>query len=181
MFALIIVPFILMEFHVRRKRYFAENHLRKPPILIFAWRTVQIFLLQVNQAIGVALVPFHTIFGQLCVTVVCMLLRQYNTMNLTIRLLYITWGLMGFLFWFVALFVGGCVHLYSKRTLNSWKYNNWKGLSKQQLKELNKFRKSCPPLSIAYERAYVIRRLSALKFVRALSRGVFRVLLTLKF
>ncbi len=45
---------------------------------------------------------------------------------------------------------------------------------------MDKFRKSCKPVMIRYERTYIIRRITVLRYSRGLLKGIFRTVLILR-
>lgn len=179
LYAFIVIPFIVMEFRVDRKSYFALDKLRTLPLLLKEWRIVQIFIIHVNAYLGPGMIPAHSLFTKLSVVSLYMVIRGDQGMSYTTRLMFKLWAFMCTVFWGTALLLGGIVYLDGQKIFKSWKYNKWTGVSKLDKKIMSKFRKSCYPLSMAYGRTYVIKRLAVLKFVRQLSVGLLRALLAL--
>lgn len=180
-YGLLVVPFVLFEFRVGRKpgKYFAVANLRKPPTLQIAWRTVQVLQLNINNLLGVFLVPTHSFFGDFCVLSVYIIFKHHQMMAVSTKVMLVTWVALSSLFWCLVLLMGGCIHFYGLKVLSSWKYHKWGELTAREKKILSKFGKSCAPLSIAYGKTFVIRRLTVLKFIRGLVKGIFRALLTI--
>lgn len=69
------------------------------------------------------------------------------------------------------------MHLQGERVLMSWKLNQWK--NKEETRFMSKFSKSCKPIMIHCGKAYIVRRLTVLKYIRGLMKGIFRTMLTL--
>lgn len=177
-YILFILPFIILEFRLGRKSYHAPNFLREFPHLPIAYRTVQLFQLQVNSLFGLFLVPTQIIVSKLTVYSIFMLISSTNAATV----LYVIWTLTavgGVFAWGTLLLFGGNLYWYGKKILESWKYRgNW--YNNKEKKFMSKFRRSCAPLAIAHGKTYVIKRLTVFKFLRGLSIGIFRTLLTLK-
>lgn len=179
-YAVTVVPFVVLEFRVNRKpdRYFALPELRRPPLLWHAWRTAQVLQLKVNDLLGIFIVPTQALFGKMIVFGTYHLARHYSEMPHFSSMVLISWTASLGVFWCTVLLMGGYLYFYTGRVLNSWKYASWSELDKDERKIMKKFRKSCLPLSIGYGKTFVIKRLSVLKFIKGLSRSIFRILLT---
>lgn len=181
LYGVLIVPFIILEFRVGRNpsSYYACHDLRKPPLLWISWRTVQILQLKINDLLCPLLVPTQFLFGKMVVLITFMLFKYGSSLPPSKRIIWILWATMGCIFWSLILLMGGYIHLYGKKILNSWKYHKWNNLTKVQKKCMSKFRKSCYPWSVSHGKTYVIKRLTVLKFIRGTIAGIFRALLTL--
>lgn len=180
LYGVIVVPFILLEFRLgRKRRYFAVNSLRRPPCIWVGWRTVQLLQNQINTLLGVYIAPTQAIFGQMVVTCVFMLFHYNNELSVANKIGLCVWIVLVTIFWSLVLLMGGLVHFYGLKVIDSWKYHDWKEISMRDKKAMKKFRKSCRPLAIGYGNTYVIKRLTVLKFIRSLIRGIFRALMTL--
>lgn len=180
-YGVLIVPFIILEFRVGRNpsSYYACHELRKPPLLWNAWRIVQIVQLKINDLLCPLLVPTQFFIGKMVVLIMYMLIKYGSTLPSHIRIMWILWATIGAIFWSLILLMGGYIHLYGSKILDSWKYHKWSNLTKFEKKAMSKFRKSCCPLSIAHGKTYVIKRLTVLKFIRGIIAGIFRALLTI--
>lgn len=181
LYSVVIVPFILLEFRVDRKKssYFACHKLRTPPLLWSAWRTVQVLQGRINDFIGIVLIPVQMICSKMVVICVFLVIQHSNELSPSRKLLWIIWAVLTGIFWSMVLLLGGYIYLYGKKVLISWKYHKWEGISRLEKRIMSRFRKSCIPISVAYGSTYVIKRLTVLKFVRGLVTSLFRVLLTI--
>ncbi len=181
LYGVIIVPFIVLEFRIGRNpfKYFACCELRKPPLLWSAWRTVEILQLKINDLLGVILIPCQFLFGKLVVLITFMIIKLGHELSTSEIIMFSLWAVGSGLTWSLILLMGGYIHMFGRKILESWKYHKWIGLTKVEKKQMKKFRKSCCPLSISYGKAYVIKRLTVLKFIRGIIAGIFRALLTI--
>lgn len=83
---------------------------------------------------------------------------------------------LGFsIFWGYALHFGGYFVSQNVKTLRSWIKLNWNYGDK---KYIQKFAKSCKPLQMGEQTRFKFNKLSLLFFIRGISRGVVRILLT---
>ncbi len=180
-YGVVVVPFIMLEFRVNRNpsKYFACPELRSPPLLWNAWRTVQIFQSKINDLLGVVIIPTQFLLGKLVVLIVFLIMKHGKELSTSKRVMWIAWAALAGLFWSLVLLMGGYIHLYGRKILDSWKYHKWVGLTNLEKKQMKKFRKSCCPLSISYGKAYIIKRLTVLKFIRGIIAAIFRMLLTI--
>lgn len=107
-----------------------------------------------------------------------MILKHGSEMDKISVAVLVSWGIAAATFWGVILIMGGGLYLNGNNLLLSWKYHsNWP--DKFQKEVFHKFRRSCRPFVLNYGRWYVIKRLTVLKFVRSLCRGIFKALLAL--
>jgi len=172
-----IVPFVLLEFRLGRKSYFAIDELRKPPMLLSAYRTIQVLQTIGLNPLGPCIIPTQAYFGQVIVFCAYMVFKHHDNMKRSLVIMMIAWACISAVFWSTVLLMGGYLHLYGKKVLESWKYHEWS--SRTEGKLVTKFQKSCSPIMINHGKAYIIRRITVLKFIRGFTRGVFRTLLTL--
>jgi hypothetical protein len=107
------------------------------------------------------------------------LIKQWNTLDSASK------GMLGMaaitllVFWVGVLETAGRFHKLSRSSIKSWKKEGKMSGSKYERKVIGRFCKSCKPLSMGLEGTFVIKRLSAIKFLRAVIKGTFRALVTL--
>lgn len=175
------IPFVIFELKLGRlkKAYKSCKTLRDPLInLMMAFRTCQIVQLLLNNVLGIFLVPTHFLVCQFVVMGTYTVVKHIHELTVTTSVFAIFVLVNVGLFWGTFLMMGGYAHLYGVKVLESWKYyKNYK--SRNEKKLMSKFRKSCKPIMINYYSYFIMRRLSVLKFVRSLSRGILRALLAL--
>ncbi len=70
--------------------------------------------------------------------------------------------------------ISGRIHEDAKKTIKSWKNIEFSSLHER--KYMSRFRKCCRPLKLGIEGTFTIKRLSVLKFMRAIIKGTFRAL-----
>lgn len=177
-YGIFFVPFVVRELRVDRKSYKSVPELRQPSGLMPAYRSSQILQNQVNGLMGYFILPSQTMVTQIILLNTFTLITQSQHMSIPTLALMCVWTLTVAVFWSVILLMGGYLHFYGVKILTSWKYHAWP--TKRDKKLMSKFRKSCPPIQVNFQKAYVIKRLTVLKFIRGLSRGILRILLTLK-
>lgn len=174
----LFTPFIVRELCLdRRKNYKTSERLRRPLHLLLTFRSAQILQIRFLQAFQYIIVPSQTIVMQIVFLSTFMLIKHNDKVSTATSAMLGSWSLCSAATWCTFLSMGGYLHWYGRKTLMSWKYHQW--ASSVQKKHMSKFRRSCRPLTINMGRTYVITRLTVLKFMRGLSRGVFRTLLTL--
>ncbi|CAL8125332.1 unnamed protein product [Orchesella dallaii] len=176
-YGLHILPFLFKELRMGRTNYETPSEVRQPQNLIVAYRSLQLFQQLVNNLVGKFIVPTQAIVTKLIVLSSYMAIKHGDKMEKASFFLIITWAGLAALFWSLMLMIGGHLHVHGKRVLDSWKYHRWGRPFDTKL--MSKFRKSCRPIMVSFGNTYRIRRLSGLKFIRGLSRGILRALLTL--
>lgn len=83
---------------------------------------------------------------------------------------------LGFgIFWGVLLHFGGYYFTQNLKTVRSWGKLEW---SLEDKKYIKKFIKSCKPLQMGDQARFKFNKLTLLFFIRGISRGVVRILLT---
>jgi hypothetical protein len=142
-------------------------------------RSFQLLHKSVFGAIGFALIPLHFICGQF--VVFC----QYSLITGWSGLDSVSKGMLGIngtallMFWVGVLETAGRFHKLSRSSIKRWKKEGKMSESKYERKFIGRFCKSCKPLSMGLEGTFVIKRLSAMKFLRAVIKGTFRAVVTL--
>lgn len=172
-----LVPFCTEELNVEKSKYNTVRSLRLPNRLIIVYREVQTLQRVVMAVLGMLLVPLQTLITQLVMFVSFLMSKHRNKMGTTTQMVMVSWAIISMCTWILVLEVSGYIHKYGEEVLKSWKYHVWKTPFERRL--MNKFRKSCKPIMVHYERAYTVKRITVLKYVRGIIKGVFRTLLTL--
>ncbi|CAL8125326.1 unnamed protein product [Orchesella dallaii] len=176
-YALVVVPFILKELRLGRRYYVSVPALRQPANLMMAYRTAQILHERVLNIFQYLIVPLQTVITNLIIFCCVMIIKYGRNLKPSSIGMLVSWGLFGLGFWYLVLLLGGYLYMNGKKVLLSWKYHLWN--RRAEAKMMSKFRRSCRPIMINFGRTYVIKRLSVLKFLRGVSRGILRTLLTL--
>lgn len=174
---LFVVPFVLTELRMDQKVYVSRCQLRRPSNIILVYRSAQILLIKFLNILKYLLVPTQTIITNITLFSSVMLIKQGDRMSKASKAMLGSWGIVCAVGWTLLLMNGGYMHLYGNKLLDSWKCYQWQTRKDKAI--MSKFRRSCKPLMIHFGRTYVIRQLSVLKFIRSISRGIFRALLTL--
>lgn len=174
------LPFVLKELCLGRPSYKSPSHLRSSlNTLILEYRAAYILQGKLMAILEKFIVPTEAVARKFVILCGCILIKDWSTMKITTLILIVGWGGSVFIWWCLVLFMGGLLHYYGQRILDSYKFHGRKYASRFQRRLLSKFRKSCRPIMIHYGRMYRIRRITLLKFFRGISTGIFRVLLVL--
>ncbi|CAL8081110.1 unnamed protein product [Orchesella dallaii] len=183
-YAMYIIPLVVNEMSFAKRgskkkpMYKTRGSLRQPEVLKCYYRRVEILHLYLLKLFGLILVPIQTLIYQLVLFCNFMLLTKFDSLSKPTTIMLIIWSGFGTFGWTLTLHIGGQMHVRSSQTLSSWGRHDW-GTPRDN-KMMSKFRKSCLPLKLGYERTFIIRRLTVLKFLRGVIKGTFRTLLTTK-
>jgi hypothetical protein len=176
----VVVPLVTTEFKANQKQYMTYNILRKNPInLSHMYREFSILHNSAMKLLDFVILPYHSLFSQIIMFCNFSLISGLKAGKKTyIILSYALLSIFVKMLWLIILEIGGRFHTHSKKTIASWKMLKMK--DKRSEKYLSKFRKSCRPLWIGTEGVFIFKRLSALKFLRAIVRGTFRIILAVR-
>ncbi len=176
LFGLIVVPFLIKELTLDRKSYLSSRQLRTPSNIILVYRSSHILISKILVVLEYMIVPTQTIVTNVTLFSSVMLIKHGDKMSMASKGMLGSWSVVAAVGWTLALWVPGYMHYFGKKLLNSWKYHKWTTRGDKAV--MSKFRKSCKPFMIHFGKVYAIRRLSVLKFIRSISRGIFRTLMT---
>lgn len=171
-----IIPFGIFEFNLQRKSFKTVAIIRTPQKMSLIFREIQILVQQYNQVFGCILVPMQTLLTQFVMFTTYLFSKYADKIDTSLKATMVIWTTIATLTWIVSLEVGGIISMYGEKVLLSWKYHKWE--NRQEKRYMSKFRKSCKPLMVQYGRTFVIRRITVLKYIRGLLKGVLRTLLT---
>lgn len=160
-------------------KYFTLNKLRHPYNLVKNWKAVEIFVRVACIYFGRFLIPMQTVFTQLilfCNVAMIVFAKDLETTSKIVLPMISVTAMLGYS---IFLTMAGKVFTSSKATLNSWKLERWSKES-QDRKYMKKVRSACQPMSACAGKYFVIRPKSTLNFIRAVSRGTFRSLITFR-
>lgn len=161
-----------------RGRQKIMSNFRTSDVFPLKYRQFQILHLQFNEVYSSAIMPMQTVVTFLAVFCNFSLVRhkgKLTTSNVVILWIW-TAGATGF--WLIVLFYCGSMYNQSARVLLIIRNNDWG--SKRKNTMMKKFVRSCSPISYGYGKMYVIRMISTFKFITNVTRGTFKVLLTVK-
>lgn len=171
---------ILREFQLDLKpksRYVITPQFRKPRNIMLGYRVTQVMHQLTMYVVCHILVSTQSITTNLFVVSMYTLIRDGDRMNLFTKVNLFMWGSATAVYWCFILHFGGYVYLQGGNILKSWKRHDWGNRYHNRL--MGKFRRSCRPLTISYQKMFTMRKLTMLRFVRGLTRGIFRMLLAL--
>ncbi|CAL8146820.1 unnamed protein product [Orchesella dallaii] len=173
---------LLGEFHcgqnqqnIRKK---TSNEFQKIVNITFNYRKLELLHLKLTHLWREFLLPMESlvlmlgVFGNFTLITYTEILTPLNAVIILIWILIATS--------LVLLGLNFCGALYTRGfdVLSSMRNKDWGSTINNKI--MKKFVKSCRPIQIGYGRMYAIRKLSVLKYMRTLTRGTMRVLLTLK-
>lgn len=176
-YGVLIMPLFVNEFRLGKPSYKTSDNLRQAGNLVKMYRAMQLLQINlINELLGRFLVPMQSVATILFVFSSFMLIRHGKTLDTLSCCLMGSWAFLATTFWGGVLLIGGILHSKGLKTLGSWKKYQWK--NRMERKVMGKFGKSCKPVMISFGKAYVIRKATFLIFIRGLTRGLMRVLLT---
>lgn len=176
-YGVLVVPFLMKEIRLDRTNYKSRKLLRQPLHLTHFYRSAQILQIRLLTMVQFMIIPTQTLISYLILFSSVMLIKFGNIMSLVSKGMLVSWILASLIFWASSLAIGGHMYWFGKKILVSWKCYSWS--NRRDKVYMSKFRKSCKPLMLNFGRTYVIRPLSVLKFLRGISRGIFKALLTI--
>lgn len=160
------------------RKYRTLNILRSPSHLVHTWRAIDVFMKSTCLSIGIMLIPIQVIITHLAlfcnITVILFSRRLEPTSKLVVPCI----SLLATIGWSAFLSLAGKLFLTSGLTLKSWRLEMWKSGKERMFME--RFKRSCQPLSIAAARYYVVRPKSTLSYLKSVSRGTCRSLIALR-
>ncbi len=174
---LVHIPFIVNELNVSRSKYVTTESLREAENLKLVYRMAQILQVRINLLFGRLLFPLQSFANLAFVFGSFVAIRHRDQMSTVPLLMVVSWTCAAGFGWGLVLVMGGYLQSHGVKILGSWKRHEW--LSKKEKKEMAKFAKSCRPITLCYGKMFAIRKISLLVFLKGLSRGLIRAILTL--
>ncbi|CAL8099144.1 unnamed protein product [Orchesella dallaii] len=169
-----LAPFVNKELHFGRKSYRTLNTLRQPADFVRIYRSFQIINMHAMSICGYFIIPQQIIFGHFIVFCNTMLITNFHKMPMTTVIILSMWSVTSTVYWSAVLAFGAHLYHRGEIMMNSWRRHTWE--TQKYRKYMNKFRKSCKPITLHFGRTFVIRRLSVLKFIKGLTVSTFRAL-----
>ena len=124
------------------------------------------------------IIPYPVAAGYMNVFFAYTLIYSYGEMNSSTKVLFGIGAPPVFLIWaFFMLSIGGRVYSESKKTKREWR-PKWRDA--EEARYIRRLKKSFRPLWVEMPGFIKINHLSAFKFLKAVTRGIFRALLALK-
>jgi len=161
-----------------KHRYQTRNSLRTVKNIIVEYRSTEILHLNCMELLGFVMIPMHSIAANLVLFCNFIVITKRDEMNPFVLATLVTWSFGTGMFWYTVLELGRYIYTRGKKTLVSWKYADWGSRINDRI--MSRFRKSCRPFMFQYGSTYVMSRRTPLKYLKGLTTGTFRVLLTLK-
>jgi len=175
----ITVPLLKKEFvGGLTSRYLTRNKLRKPCNLSREYLCVELLHKQAMYIYGVLTIIGQALTVQFVSYCNYTLLRNWNELEMVMKVLIIMMTIDMTLFWGVTLEVSGRFYVNSTRALESWRLLRLD--SAEEIVFMEKFKKRCKPLAHGLEGYRKITRLSILEFIGCIARITIRALLALE-
>jgi len=175
---LLLVSFstTLKEFILNKpEKYITKNSLRSLSTILREYRSLEILQKQFLELYGFIFIPFQFLVGNAILYIIYTLLKHGPVLPGSTKLLLILCGINLAIIWPVVLESCGKLHQQGSAIIRSWRYMN----CGRHRKYFSKFRKRCKPFSVGTQGLFTIKRLTVLKFLKGITRGTFRMLLTL--
>lgn len=177
-YGVLVVPFVVRELRLGRKKYRSLSKLREQETLIMEYRGAEILQKIFNNLVGRFLLVFQTLVTLMFKICGFMVIKHGKDMDAVPFVLMLVWGICAPVAWGTWLLACSYFNSHSLKILNSWKHHAWKRNMEKII--MDKFRASCKPLAVSYETMYIIRTRTVLLFLRSLIRGLMRTLLALR-
>jgi hypothetical protein len=153
------------------------NELRNDAFaLTHEYRCLEIMHRLTMKSFGMAFPAIQGLLGQFVLFCNFNIILGWDTLGRIDRILLTLWTLTSMFLWIIVLELSGRFCENAKQTLKSWKFMKFD--DKLQGRYMKKFRKTCRPLNIGLDGYMRINRLAVLKFIRGITKGTFRALLT---
>ena len=174
-----VTVFLARELRMgERMEYMTTDSLRVSMNIRKVYRSFQVLNGNFMSFFGIFVFFFHSGFTVEIIYSIYILFRFWHTWdNVTKAPLIIGIpGQMGF--WSIVLWLGGYLYIKGVKLLKSWERSSW-GMGVKEDKIMQKFRRSCEPIVIKHGKQWVIKRVTLLGFIKGITRGSGRALLTL--
>lgn len=178
MFIYFVIDLIIKEtnININEKSKILPNSYRFLVNVNLAYRIIQFCIQLLNSFLGKYIVPIHYLNAQLILLCSYLLIAKKG-LPMTIQILFIlsVTSIIGV--WGLFLFIAGRVFQKSRKTITSWRDCYKHGLD---FKYFMKFKRSARPVAIEFPGYFKITNKTLLVYFKSITRGVFRVLLTMK-
>lgn len=165
----------IMSTDLRAGRQTRQDDLLSLKHLSFEYRCFEIMHYIEMEMYGNLFVPLHTLIYILIIFPLAILIQHSSHMDNKTIIIILNRSVGFCIFWGTTLRFGGYYFAQNVKTLRSWGKLD---LSCGDKLYMRKFVKSCKPLQIGDQARFKFTKLSILFFIRGISRGVVRVLLT---
>jgi len=175
-----VVPILKREMRIGLSphSYRTRLSLRSAKNIPIEYKAIGILHMKGMQIYGLIIIPYHFLISQFILYANFTLIRHRDELELIMQLGVIVLNITVLGFWGTVLEVSGWFHSEVIKTIRSWKAVQFG--TTLEYKSFRKFKKSCLPIVIGYQKLVQIKRLTVLKFMRAIVKGTFRALLLSK-
>jgi hypothetical protein len=167
-----------LELSTTNKRYKSRAFLRRPNTLLLEYRILESIHAHVNAWLGPAFLPMNALMGQFVIFCNVTLIQNWKELDFSSKFVLSETTVVLTVFWTFVLEMCGQQYSKCRKVLDSWRF--LKFAKSSEAKYFFKIRKTCPVMSFGVAGTFTIKRKTVLSFVKGVSRGTFRALMTLK-
>jgi len=165
------MPLMQSEFRPNQPRYLTSSKLRQGYSIAIEYRKFELIYRYGINLLGKGILFFQVILSNVILLCNYQLIREWGDFDA----IQIGGAFYGTIIWIFILEHGGMFFCRSKECIKSWKFIPCKDSEEKRF--LSKFRKSCRPIAFGTKDVFRIKRLTVLKFIRAITRGTLRTVL----
>lgn len=165
------------ELTLGRKKYRTTDSLRDARNIRLIYRSFQVLNSNVMWFAGPFILFGHAslmifpIYGNM------LLFKYWHILIPVVRAFILLLTLFVICLWLIVLQLGNYLYSRGDKMLVSWMHSNWG--SKQEYRNMIRFRKSCAFVLIRFQSTFVIKRITPFLYVKSVIRGTLRSMLTL--
>ncbi|XP_035707804.1 uncharacterized protein LOC118435610 [Folsomia candida] len=181
LYTLTILPLVKNEFRLNhgnsKYKWNTYKVLRSVTYLPKEYNNVQLMHKQINRSITYVVMVMHWEFLQIILSLNFILLKNWNSLDIFSKIQLVIMSVMCMMAWTCGLEIIGRFHQMSITTLRSWENLMFRRV--EEKKYFKKYAKTCQPLVVGLRGVFTIKRLTVLKFTRAVVKGTFKAVLTI--
>lgn len=172
-----LTPILWKDLRLNLPSYRTAAELRSKINLTHEYRSIEIIHAMAVENYGPLILPFHTVFMLIAIFTSYVATRYWTVLNVTFISVLAFLAFVTVIFWAIVLIFGGFYFTQCTRTIKSWKH--FEGC-KEDILYIKLFARSCKALKIGDQSRFKINNLSLLFFIKGVTRGIMRALLTLR-
>lgn len=178
LYALYTTAILTKELDFSKKRYRTLDRLRNSENLQIVYRGFQILNANMLSFVGPVVLVGHGVCAILPMFCNFILIRYWDILDAISITSVSIMGIFPLGFWTLVLQFGKYLFVRGNKTLGSWNRQSWGNLRENKI--MKRFGRSCRLVLLRYGNQLVIGRMTQFVFVKAIMRGTFKSLLTIK-
>lgn len=167
---------IMEELKLGKPKYDTTHSFREIENIQVIYRSLYILNTVITNLIGELLIFMNTTMMLLPIYASYALITNWTEMAFITKCVLAVFGCVAFVIWFLVLQLGKFLQMNGFKLMTSWKTSEWETCKERR--EMSKFRRSCQLLLLRYKSIFVVRRHTQFVYIRKVSKGVFKALLT---